>query len=73
MPVSGGTSTETTIAGLSSSTEYSIQVAAVNSAGTGPYSTAITAETAESLSEPYIPHNVKQEIMAFSLKFELIL
>ena len=50
MSVSGGTSTETTIAGLSSSTEYSIQVAAVNSAGTGPYRTAITAET---LSEPY--------------------
>ena len=45
--------TETTIVGLSSSTEYSIQVAAVNSAGTGPYSDAITAETEESLNEPY--------------------
>ena len=53
MPVSGGTSTETIISGLASSTEYAIQVAAVNSAGTGPYSTAITAETEESLSEAY--------------------
>ena len=51
MPLSGGTSSETTIAGLFSS---SIQVAAVNSAGTGAYSTAIIAETEESLSEPYI-------------------
>ena len=44
MPVSGGTSTEAAMAGLTSSTEYSIQVAAVNSTGIGPYSDAITAE-----------------------------
>ena len=36
---------ETTITGLESSTTYSIQVAAVNSAGTGVYSDPITAET----------------------------
>ena len=36
---------ETTIIGLESSTTYSIQVAAVNSAGTGVYSDPITAET----------------------------
>ena len=68
--ISLSVATETTIAGLSSSTEYSIQVAAVNSAGTGPYSDSITAETEESLTSP---HNVKQtsaEIVAFPLKFE---
>ena len=38
MPVSGGSATEATISGLMPSTTYFIQVAAVNSAGTGPYS-----------------------------------
>ena len=38
MPVSGGSATEATISGLMPSTTYSIQVAAVTSAGTGPYS-----------------------------------
>ena len=37
--VSGGGATMTTISGLESSTTYSIEVAAVNSAGTGVYST----------------------------------
>ena len=41
MPVSGGSATETVISGLMLSTAYSIQVAAVNSAGTGPYSAVI--------------------------------
>ena len=39
--VSGGGSTQTIIFGLTPSTEYSIEVAAVNSAGTGVYSNAI--------------------------------
>ena len=37
--------TETTISSLMSSTNYSIEVAAVNSAGTGVYSDAITVQT----------------------------
>ena len=38
MSVSGGSVTEATISGLSPSTTYSIEVAAVNSASTGIYS-----------------------------------
>ena len=34
----GGDEREATIAGLTPSTQYIVQVAAVNSAGTGPYS-----------------------------------
>ena len=45
--VSGGGATMTTISGLESSTTYSIEVAAVNSAGTGDYSPAIMKETAD--------------------------
>ena len=45
MPVSGGSSTETTISGLMPSTVYSVQVAAMNSAGTGPYTSPLTIET----------------------------
>ena len=41
MSVSGGSVTEATISSLMSSTTYSIQVAAVNSAGTGVYSDVI--------------------------------
>ena len=39
--VSGGGATQTIISGLTASTEYSIEVAAVNSAGTGVYSNTI--------------------------------
>ena len=39
--VSGGGSTQTIISGLIPSTEYSIEVAAVNGAGTGVFSNAI--------------------------------
>ena len=35
----------TTISGLTPSTNYSIEVAAVNSAGTGVYSAAVISET----------------------------
>ena len=38
MSVSGGSVTEATISGLTPSTTYSIEVAAVNSVGTGAYS-----------------------------------
>ena len=46
MSVSGGSVTETTISGLTPSTTYSIEVAAVNSIGTGVYSSpSVIAET----------------------------
>ena len=45
MTVSGASTTQTTISGLNPSTTYSIQVAAVNSAGTGVYSDPEMAET----------------------------
>ena len=43
--VSGGGATQTTISGLTASTNYSIEVAAVNNAGTGVYSSAVISET----------------------------
>ena len=43
--VSGGTATEATISGLVAGTNYSIEVAAVNSAGTGVYSDTLTVLT----------------------------
>ena len=48
MSVSGGSVTEATISSLMSSTTYSIQVAAVNSADTGVYSARVIVETSES-------------------------
>ena len=45
MNVSGGATTEGTISGLHSSTAYIIEVAAVNSAGTGMYSRRSTVST----------------------------
>ena len=53
MSVSGGGATQTIISGLTASTEYSIQVAAVNSAGTGVYSDAIMQLTQGIVSECY--------------------
>ena len=41
MSVSGASVTEATISSLMSSTTYSIQVAAVNSAGTGDFSNIV--------------------------------
>ena len=43
--VSGGDVTEYTISGLMPSTAYSVHVATVNSAGTGPYSDHLIANT----------------------------
>ena len=43
--ISGGAATEATITGLTPSTIYVIEVAAVNSAGIGVYSDPLTVET----------------------------
>ena len=43
--VLGGGATQTTISGLTQSTTYFIEVAAVNNAGTGVFSLVTTAET----------------------------
>ena len=43
--VSGGATTEATISGLTPSTSYVVDIAAVNSAGTGVYSEPLTVET----------------------------
>ena len=45
MSVSGGSVTEATISGLMSFTAYSIEVAAINSAGTGVYSDVRVVQT----------------------------
>ena len=41
----GGDARQATISGLESSTEYSVQLASVNSADTGPFSSPITVMT----------------------------
>ena len=41
----GGNVREATLSGLSPSTSYTVQVAAVNGAGTGPYSFGISVRT----------------------------
>ena len=46
--VSEGATTEATISGLTTGTNYSVEVAAVNSAGTGVYSDVVIVETPES-------------------------
>ena len=46
MPVMGGDNRQATISGLTPSTDYTIEVAAVNDAGTGPYSTGMVQRTA---------------------------
>ena len=43
--VTGGGTRQTTISGLTPSTDYTIEVAAVNSVGTGPYSDPIIRVT----------------------------
>ena len=50
MNVSGGAATEAMTSGLNSATNYSIEVAAVNSAGTGDYSNSISVTTSGTLS-----------------------
>ena len=49
MPVDGAATTQTTIDNLMSSTTYSIQVAAVNSEGTGVYSDPPTNQLTQGL------------------------
>ena len=46
----GGAATKATITGLNSATNYSIEVAVVNSAGTGDYSNLISATTSGTFS-----------------------
>ena len=41
----GGSAREATISGVSPSTTYFVQVAAMNAAGTGPYSSGISVTT----------------------------
>ena len=41
----GGSARQATIPGLSPSTSYTVQVAVVNGAGTGPYSSGISVRT----------------------------
>ena len=69
--VSGGATTEATIFGLTHSTTYEIEVAAVNSAGIGVYSEPLTVETSVAgesrqmravllwLLVPYIPYSIR--------------
>ena len=45
MQVSGGATTVTIVSGLTSSTKYSVEVAAVNAAGTGMYSASLIVTT----------------------------
>ena len=57
--VSGGATTEATISGLASATNYTIEVAAVNSVGTGVYSGPITALTSGNLLYITVRHRDK--------------
>ena len=43
--ITGESNREQTLTGLTPFTSYSVQVAAVNAGGNGPYSTALTVET----------------------------
>ena len=52
--VSGGATTEATISGLAAGTNYSIEVAAGNSAGTGVYSNLLPALTSGELFMQHI-------------------
>ena len=56
MSVSGGSVTEATISSLRSSTTYSIQVAAVNSAGIGVYSGSLIVQTTSKCTDSIYPH-----------------
>ena len=47
----GGGARQATISGLSPSTSYTVQVAAVNGAGTGPYSSGISLTTSGKFGE----------------------
>ena len=56
MSVSGGGTTDTIITGLNNATNYSIEVAAVNGAGTGNYSYSISANTSGTNNLIYLSH-----------------
>ena len=50
-----GDQREATVSGVAPSTNYSVQVAAVNGAGTGPYGDEITVQTEQCQSRKHIP------------------
>ena len=50
-PAFGANVREATLSGLSPSTLYTVQVAAVNGAGTGPYSSGISVWTSGRFGE----------------------
>ena len=54
MSVSGGDASHTTISGLRPARTYSIQVAAVNSAGIGVYSDSLIVQTTSKCTADYI-------------------
>ena len=69
MSVSGGSVTEATISSLMSSTAYSIQVAAVNSAGTGVYSDLLIVQT-ESERNP--THQYSEFVLLLCVHYNLV-
>ena len=70
----GGTTIEATLSGLNSATTYSIEVAAVNSAGTGDYSNSISATTSgtNNVPIPYILVVQNQYVLTITLYYSLI-
>ena len=65
--VSGGETTEVMLSGLLSSTNYSIEVAAVNSAGTGVYSSPVVA-LRDSESHKVIHTHMVQKVITQKIK-----
>ena len=49
-----GTAREATISGLSSLAQYTVQVAAVNGAGIGPYSNGVSVQTSGKCNHSHI-------------------
>ena len=58
MNASGEATTETTISGLNAATNYSIEVAALNSVGTGVYSNPTAALTFCKLLRQHMPNPI---------------
>ena len=54
--VNDGSAREATVSGLNPTTEYTVTVAAVNSAGTGPFSGGISITTAGQCEAQYVTH-----------------
>ena len=71
MNVSGEATTETTISGLNAATNYSIEVAALNSVGTGEYSDPITSLTFCKLLRQHVPNQTFFNIFSFLYYYHL--